>query len=173
MSSDVPTSQTLLAADTPLSGLLIALLCLGAVANTWNTEFQESTKTHYMGGLHRTSDRARSSGIAPRCYNRHLRLTAAFHGRCSAGCAGGASGLTRKSIKNRCMHGVSTQPLRAARIHVLTHTLSSQTSMARRGKNAHKLNMYDINTKHKQKMHRSSASRCRPNSNYIKDRREQ
>ena len=71
MSSDVPTSEDL--AGGRHTTWVVALLCLGAVANTWNTEFQESTKTHYMGDLHRTSDRARSSGIAPRCYNRHLR----------------------------------------------------------------------------------------------------
>ena len=71
MSSDVPTSPDL--AGGRHTTWVVALLCLGAVANTWNTEFQKSTKTHYMGDLHRTSDRARSSGIAPRCYNRHLR----------------------------------------------------------------------------------------------------
>mgnify|MGYP006947678464 CR=1 FL=1 len=71
MSSGAPTCPDIAGGRhaTPVVGLL----CLGAIENTWNTEFQESTKTHYMGGLHRTSDRARSSGIAPRCYNRHLR----------------------------------------------------------------------------------------------------
>jgi len=44
--------------------------------------------------------------------------------------------------------------------------------MARRGKNAHELNMHDINTKHKQEMQNTSAYRCRPNSNYKKDNHE-
>ena len=79
--------------------------------------------------------------------------------------------MTRTNLENRCMEALLNPYMLAFMYRHIPYL--PKPKMARRGKHAHELNMHDINTKHKQKMQKTSACWCGPNSNYKKDRHEQ